>query len=500
MSLRMVSFGALNALISNLFSSSSAMSKHPGSRSNPKADSSAGKAPQETVEERLARLDAELYLRSQPQGSEQAGEEERTSEEGEDSGLPQTFRDFGFGQSLAEGLDSMGFEKPTPVQQQAIPIVLEGKDVIACAQTGTGKTAAYLLPSIDMIMRSEGGTHTLIIAPTRELTLQIDEQVQGFSYFTNTSSVPVFGGGDAVDWEVQKRGLVGGANIIVATPGRLLAHLNLGYVNFDSVRHLILDEADRMLDMGFYDDIMKIVKYLPEKRQNLLFSATMPPKIRQLAGQILDKPESINIAISKPAAGILQCAYLVHDRDKLKLLLKLLENKHVPSIILFASTKIAVKNLARELKRKGINAEAMSSDLEQDERRRVMNDFGNRKVQMLVATDIVSRGIDIENINLVINYDVPQDPEDYVHRIGRTARADTTGVALTFINDKDQDRFARIESLIEKEVRKLTNPAGVPEGPAYSPRRRRGGGGNRRGKPQGRGGNRSGSRGGHRRR
>jgi ATP-dependent RNA helicase RhlE len=378
----------------------------------------------------------------------------------------------------------MGFTRPTPIQQQAIPAILEGRDMIACAQTGTGKTAAYLLPSMDHILRQEGGfTHTLVIAPTRELAQQIDEQIEGFGYYAGIGSLAVYGGGDAASWEVQKRGLTQGADIVVATPGRLIAHLNMGYVAFDRLANLILDEADRMLDMGFYEDIMKIIQYLPAERQNLLFSATMPPKIRELASRILRDPVQINIALSKPATGITQGAYLVHDKDKLALLLHILQQTNYPSVIVFASTKIAVKNLEKQLIRKGVNARAMSSDLEQSERQKVMNDFANRRIQVLVATDIVSRGIDIDNISMVLNYDIPQDAEDYVHRIGRTARAESTGVGLTFISDENQHRFARIEQLIEREVDKLPLPEGIPPGPPYTPRRGRGasGPGNRSG-------------------
>jgi len=387
-----------------------------------------------------------------------------------------TFPDFHLDPRINDGLEAMGFQNPTPIQQQAIPAIMEGKDLIACAQTGTGKTAAYLLPSMHAILQAEGGfCHTVIIAPTRELAQQIDEQIEGFAYFAGIGSIAVYGGGDAASWEIQKRGLSQGADIVVATPGRLIAHLNMGYVGFDKVRHLILDEADRMLDMGFYDDIMKIIQYMPKKRQNLLFSATMPPKIRELASRTLHEPVQINIALSKPAEGIVQGAYLVYDKDKLNLLMDILKNQDVPSVIVFASTKIAVKNLEKQLIRKGINARAMSSDLEQSERQKVMNDFSNRRIQVLVATDIVSRGIDIDNISMIVNYDVPQDAEDYVHRIGRTARADSTGIGLTFISDVDQGRFAKIEQLIEKAVNKLPLPAGIPEGPEYNPRR--GGGG-----------------------
>jgi superfamily II DNA/RNA helicase len=446
----------------------------------------------------------------QPETSAQDGAADANSDPADGSSaaqLPETFYDFGLHDYVLDGLEAMGFETPTPVQQHAIPIVLKGRDLIACAQTGTGKTAAYLLPALDAIAYDGGGfVHTLIIAPTRELALQIDEQVQGFAFYAGVRSIAVYGGGDASSFETQKRGLTQGADLVIATPGRLISHLNLGYVKFDQVRQLILDEADRMLDMGFYEDIMKIVQYLPKERQNLLFSATMPPRIRELAKRTMHDPEQVNIAISKPAEKIQQGAYLIHDKDKLDLLLHILKAKEdLPSVIVFASTKIAVKNLEQRLRRKGINARYMSSDLEQDQRQEVMNGFANRKVRVLVATDVVSRGIDIDNISMVVNYDVPNDPEDYVHRIGRTARADADGIGITFINDTDQGRYARIEALIEREIEKLPLPEGIPEGPEYRPRKRgdrggsRGGGGGRGGQRGrqgggGRGGSRSGSR------
>jgi superfamily II DNA/RNA helicase len=385
------------------------------------------------------------------------------------------FKDFDFTNEVMDGLSSMGFEKCTPVQEFAIPVIMEGKDLIACAQTGTGKTAAYLLPVLNNISR-EGhtGMHTLIIAPTRELVLQIDQQIEGFSYFTGASSLAVYGGGVGAAFDQQKSALVQGADIIVATPGRLLSHINMKYSDFSTIQTLILDEADRMLDMGFFDDIMRIVGELPVERQTLLFSATMPPKIRQMAGMILRNPEQINIAISKPAENIIQAAYMVYEGQKVQLLKELLKGKtDYKSVLIFTSRKANVNGLVRELRRMGFSADGMLSDLEQNEREEVMLRFRNRQTQILVATDIVSRGIDIDSIDLVMNYDVPRDPEDYVHRIGRTARASQSGVAITLISDNDMHDFKKIEELIERDIIKIPLPAGMGIGPEYNPSIRR---------------------------
>ncbi len=394
------------------------------------------------------------------------------------------FDEFNFCGELLDGLDAMGFETATPIQEQAIPKIMNKQDLIACAQTGTGKTAAFLLPVLNRITTSDnrGTINTLVIAPTRELAMQIDQQVEGFAYFLGVSSLAVYGGGDGMSWEQQKKALTKGADIIIATPGRLISHIGLGYVNFDNLEHLILDEADRMLDMGFFEDIMNIVKKLPENRQTLLFSATMPPKIRKLSKQILQTPDSINIAMSKPAAGVLQAAYLVFEENKLELLKHLIKGKkNYQSIIVFSSTKRLVAQIARALKKSGFQAAGISSDLEQKEREQVLMSFRNRQTQILVATDIMARGIDIKEINLVVNFDVPNDAEDYVHRVGRTARADSTGVALTFINRKDQRKFKGIEDLIEQEIQKINTPAEIGESPKYDPKKNSGGGGYRGG-------------------
>jgi superfamily II DNA/RNA helicase len=402
-----------------------------------------------------------------------------------------TFDDFEFEPRLADGLDAMGFTKPTPIQAQAIPIILQDRDLIACAQTGTGKTAAYLLPILHkVLLLPEEQRHltTLVIAPTRELAVQIDQQVEGLAYFTGISSAPVYGGGSGVTWGQQQKALVEGSDIVVATPGRLIALLQMKSINFSHLKHLVLDEADRMLDMGFYDDILRIIGYLPKQRQTLLFSATMPPKIRKLASTILQEPEQITIAISKPAEGILQQVYLANDPQKLPLLKHILKTGDYGSVIIFSSTKDHVKQLEREITRLGFKAKAFHSDLEQPERDALMRDFKNKQLPILIGTDILSRGIDVDGISLVVNFNAPHDPEDYVHRIGRTARAENTGTAITFINERDQRKFASIERLIGREVAKLPLPEalGLGQGPGYHPDRRPAGGPERgRGGPRG---------------
>ncbi|MDF9795859.1 ATP-dependent RNA helicase RhlE [Catalinimonas alkaloidigena] len=381
-----------------------------------------------------------------------------------------SFKNFKFQAELQEGISAMGFEEPTPVQQQAIPPILSGKDVIACAQTGTGKTAAYLLPILnDLVMQPTEYISSLIIVPTRELAVQIDQQLEGFSYFTSVSSITIYGGSDGATFDRQKSALKKGTGIIVATPGKLMSHLNLGYVDLKHLRHFILDEADRMLDMGFYEDIMRIASYLPEKKQTLMFSATMPPKIRQLAKNVQVDPEEINIAISKTASGILQAAFILYDNQKLPLLEHLLKAKKIGSLIVFCARKVTVKEISKALDKLDYQISAIHSDLEQSEREEIMRKFRNKQIQVLVATDILSRGIDVEGIELVINYDVPNDAEDYVHRVGRTARADKKGAAFTFVGPKEQRSFSQIESLIEKEITKAKLPDYIGDGPAYNP-------------------------------
>jgi ATP-dependent RNA helicase RhlE len=381
-----------------------------------------------------------------------------------------TFDDFKFKPELMEGLYSMGYKQPTPIQEQAIPVILNNKDLIACAQTGTGKTAAYLLPIIEHILSAETRhLNTLIIAPTRELVLQIDQQIDGMGYFCSVGSIAIYGGNDGIAWSNQKHALEEGVDIVCATPGRLMALLQSGDINFEHLQHLVLDEADRMLDMGFFDDIKTIINYLPKKRQTIMFSATMPPKIRQLANQIAQEPEQVNIAISKPAAGIQQKAYLVFDNQKMDLLKHILKDDDYQSVIVFSSTKDNVKILEKELSQIDGSVKAFHSDLEQVVREEIMRDFKARRLRVLIGTDILSRGIDVEGISLVVNYDAPGDPEDYIHRIGRTARASKAGVAITFINQYDQMKFFRIESLMGIEVEKIALPDFLGVGPEYKP-------------------------------
>lgn len=380
------------------------------------------------------------------------------------------FSEFKLHPQVFEGVDAMGFDEATPVQEQVIPIALEKRDLIACAQTGTGKTAAYLLPLLHhLTTHKEQKIKALILAPTRELVMQIDQQFQGFGYFCGVESVGIYGGNDSAIWDQQRGAIEDGANVLIASPGRLLSHLNLGYVKLDSLEYLILDEADKMLDMGFVDDLKRIITYLPANRQTLMFSATMPPKIRQLANSILKNPAEVNIAISKPAEGVLQTAYMAYDTQKNKLIELILKDKDLDSVIIFASTKSTVKTLVNDLRRAKLNARAIHSDLEQCDREAVMLDFRNHKFSILVATDIVSRGIDIDNISLVMNYDVPRDPEDYVHRVGRTARAKSTGQAITLINPEDVQRFAKIEALIGYSIDKPQLPEELGEAPKYNP-------------------------------
>lgn len=388
-----------------------------------------------------------------------------------------TFEELGIHDDLLDAIDYMGFKEATPIQEQAIPVILDGSDLIACAQTGTGKTAAFLLPILDLIADLPGGeTSTLIVVPTRELAMQIDQQVQGIGYTMGIHSIALYGGRDGDEWGQQRTALTKGADIIVATPGKLISHLNLGYVKFDTIKFLILDEADRMLDIGFYDDLVKIISYLPKERQNLMFSATMAPKIRTLASQVLSDPKEINIAMSKPAEGVLQAAYLIYNKQKNGLVAHLIsENPDYTSILIFCSTKRATTELARVLKRKKFAAEAISSDLEQSDRESVLLGFRSKRIRILVATDVMSRGIDVKDINLVVNYDVPNDAEDYVHRVGRTARAETTGVALTLVNEDDMYKFHQIEELIEREVFKIPMPDHLGVGPEWkAPNKRKG--------------------------
>jgi superfamily II DNA/RNA helicase len=351
--------------------------------------------------------------------------------------------------------------------------ILEGKDIIAAAQTGTGKTAAFLLPLLHRLLTSPhtaGDINAMVIVPTRELAIQIAESIEGLSYFTDVSSIAVYGGGDGNSFTTEKKALTSGVDIVVCTPGRMIAHLNMGYVKLNGLKYLVLDEADRMLDMGFSDDLAKIITYLPKERQNLLFSATMPVKMRDLAKKILKDPIEINIAISKPPEQIIQKAFVVYEAQKVPIIKDMLRSKKFTKVIVFCSKKQNVKVLTAELKRAKLAAEEIHSDLDQKSREQYLQDFRNQKTKILVATDILSRGIDIDDIDLVINYDVPNDGEDYIHRIGRTARAATSGTAFTLVSEKEQSKFATIEELLGAPVLKGPVPEEFGPTPAYAPK------------------------------
>lgn len=380
--------------------------------------------------------------------------------------LHMKFTDLPISETLKDALHYMGFEHTTPIQQQAIPVILDGKDLIGCAQTGTGKTAAFLIPLLQKISDSKTDSiRALIIVPTRELALQIDEQVQALSYFTSISSITVYGGGDSSLFSVQKNAIEQGADIVIATPGRLIAHLNMGYVDLSGIEILILDEADRMLDMGFIDDINKIIKTCNPNRQTLMFSATMAPEIRKLAAGILRQPEQINLAIAKPAEGVNQIVYSVHEENKIELLEYILKTSEVTNMVVFASRKEMVDAIERKIRNLGHSVKSLHSGREQHERQERLRDFKAGNIKILVATDVLSRGIDIDGLSHVLNYDIPSDAADYVHRVGRTARADKKGTAISFVNQKDLSKLQRIERLIERTLSPLPTPAEVGDSP-----------------------------------
>ncbi len=385
------------------------------------------------------------------------------------------FDELDLSDDILDALDAMHFEECTPIQEQSIPVILQGRDLIAVAQTGTGKTAAYLLPVIDRLAdmpEAKDYVNCIVMSPTRELAQQIDRQMEGFAYFVPVSSVAIYGGTDGATFAQQQKGLKMGADVVIATPGRLLAHLQMGYVDLSRVSHFILDEADRMLDMGFYDDIMQIVKHLPRERQTLMFSATMPPKIQQLAKSILNDPAEVKIAVSRPTEKIDQSAVVCHEAQKTGMLRHLLATAHSNRVIVFTASKLKVKELTRELRRDRIKAAEMHSDLDQAQRDEAMHNFRNGNIDVLVATDILARGIDIDDISMVVNYDVPREAEDYVHRIGRTARANSDGMAVTLIGGRDQSKFGQIERFLGYEVKKMPLPVELGEAPEYHPERK----------------------------
>lgn len=382
------------------------------------------------------------------------------------------FDELELNDNILDALYSMRFDTCTPIQEKAIPPLLEGKDMVGIAQTGTGKTAAYLLPIINRLYTEEMPTDAIncvIMAPTRELAQQIDQQLEAFSYFIPVSGLAVYGGNDGGRYDQEVKSMQLGADILIATPGRLLSHIALGNVDLSHVSMFVLDEADRMLDMGFIDDINKIVSHLPQQRQTLLFSATMPNEIQKLARTILKNPVSIELAIAKPAEKIDQSAYVCYEAQKTEILKTIFKDKELKRVIIFSSSKKKVKDLTYTLKKMKLNVCEMHSDLSQKERDDVLRAFKSNNIDIIISTDLLSRGIDIDDIEMVINYDVPHNADDYVHRIGRTARANRYGKAITLINEEDQYFFGRIEKVIEKTVRKEPLPESLHESPVYLP-------------------------------
>lgn len=391
------------------------------------------------------------------------------------------FEDFDLSDDLLDALYAMHFEECTPIQEQAIPVVLDRRDLIAIAQTGTGKTAAYLLPVIDLLAElpeADGFVNCIVMAPTRELAQQIERQMDGFSYYLPLSSIAVYGGTDGAGFARQQKGMKAGADVVIATPGRLQALLQMGGIDLSKVKYFVLDEADRMLDMGFYDDIMAIAKLLPKERQTLLFSATMPPKIRKLAQSLLNDPVEVKIAPSRPVEKIKQSAIYCYEDDKQRILTDILKQRRGERVIVFAASKHGVRDLARDLRRSGIKAAEIHSDLDQQQREETIRGFRSGRIEVIVATDLLARGIDIDEVMLVVNYDVPREPEDYVHRVGRTARANADGEAVTLVGPRDRRAFSRVESTLKITIAAENRPASSPrpagDRPAKEGKERRG--------------------------
>lgn len=387
------------------------------------------------------------------------------------------FDELDLSDNILDALYDMHFDECTPIQEQCIPHILQGRDVLGVAQTGTGKTAAYLLPilsRLDCESYPDDAINCLIMSPTRELAQQIDQAMQGFSYYLDTiNSVAIYGGNDGGRYEQEHRGLALGADVIVATPGRLISHINMGNADLSRVSFFVLDEADRMLDMGFSDDIMKIARLLPPTCQTVMFSATMPDKIEELARTLLKNPVEVKIAVSRPADKIHQQAYVCFEDQKPGIIEHLFKSGDLKRSIIFLSKKQKVKQINRLLRQMHINSGEMHSDLEQSQRDDILYRFKSGQIDTLVATDIVARGIDIDDIALVVNYDVPREPEDYVHRIGRTARAERDGQAITLINPDDVLYFRRIEHFLKYEVEKVPLPDGMGKAPQFKEKSRR---------------------------
>ena len=388
------------------------------------------------------------------------------------------FEELDLNDNVLDALYDMRFDECTPVQENCIPPILDKRDVLGVAQTGTGKTAAYLLPILSRL--ADGGfpkdaVNCIIMSPTRELAQQIDQAMQGFSYYLpDVSSVAVYGGNDGNRYDQEMKSMRLGADVIIATPGRLISHISMGNIDLSKVSFFVLDEADRMLDMGFSEDIMKIASGLPESCQTIMFSATMPKDIETMAQKLLKKPVEIKLAVSKPAEKINQSAYICYETQKLKIIDDIFKAGDLKRVIIFSGSKMKVKQINQALQRLKINCGEMHSDLDQAQRDEIMYKFKSGQLDVLVATDIVSRGIDIDDITMVINYDVPHDAEDYVHRIGRTARADRDGVAITFVNEDDMYAFHQIEKFLEREITRNPLPEGCGEGPEYTTTKRPG--------------------------
>ena len=394
--------------------------------------------------------------------------------------------------NILDALEDMRFETCTPIQEKCIPEILDGRDIIGVAQTGTGKTAAYLLPILSLIddgYYPEDAINCIIMSPTRELAQQIDQAMEGFGYYLEgISSVAVYGGNDGGRYDQETKGLQLGANVVIATPGRLISHITMGHADLSRLSFFVLDEADRMLDMGFSEDILKIASYIPSSCQTIMFSATMPQKIEQLAKTLLKDPVEVKLAVSRPADNILQQAYVCHENQKVGIIRHLFKNNELSRVIIFAGSKLKVKEINRSLRMLHINSGEMHSDLDQSQRDDMMYRFKSGQVDVLVATDIVARGIDIDDIATVINYDVPHDSEDYVHRIGRTARAQRDGKAITFVRGREIGDFMQIEKFLGYEVEKVALPEGLGEAPEYKPMKLSGGRGGRGRGGHGRGG------------
>ncbi|GAA5520929.1 DEAD-box ATP-dependent RNA helicase CshA [Fodinibius salicampi] len=366
------------------------------------------------------------------------------------TGILLSFEQFTLNEKLSLGLQDLNYTDPTPIQEECIPLILNGRDVIGAAQTGTGKTGAFVIPLIQRIMENPSEhTQALILSPTRELAQQIEEQIFALGYHTGVSSATVTGGSD---YGTQVKAIRAGVDIIVATPGRLIDQMKVLDLDFSHLNYLVLDEADRMLDMGFLPDVMKIVKKLPEERQTMLFSATMVEEVQKVVDQVMKNPAEVEFEVSKPAESVDQQIYFVHPKQKLKLFEKLFDADKYETAIVFCATKRGTDEVERMLKKRGVDAVSMHGDRDQKERNEALRLFKNRSHPVMVATDVLSRGIDIDDVSLIVNFDVPNNPEDYIHRIGRTGRYDKSGTAITFVSNKDKKYYHSIKEVVGDQL------------------------------------------------